>query len=270
MIIEILKKILIEKESLPSSFHVLYLKEALQSEILSFIYSHKEYKDLLFYWWTSMRFILWLNRLSEDLDFVYPWIFVYEKLSDDLKNYFSWLWLHVDSKIQKFRITLKFRNLLDLFWLKYQNSSDLYLKIEISDHLWFCKNFTSKLYPINHLYKSFLVRSFDESTLFSTKLNAVLYRKWEKMTPRWLLYIKWRDFYDLMWYLQKWIQPNINCIQDIETIDELKTKLTQVIESTDFTQVVADIRWLIEDTSMVEFMEEGGKQYILDKIRTLQ
>jgi hypothetical protein len=86
----------------------------------------------------------------------------------------------LDYKVQKFRITLKFRRFLDNFGLKFENSKDLYLKIEISDHFDFCQNHRTKNYPVLYQDKSMIIHSLDESTLFSTKLNAVLYRQWSK------------------------------------------------------------------------------------------
>lgn len=266
MILETLKATLIEHSSKSTAIQIWYLKENIQAEVLNYIYSNKSYSDLIFYWWTSMRFLLWLNRLSEDLDFVKSWEFEYQKLANDLSEYFDWIWLKIDTKVQKFRITLKFRNLLQNFWIKYQNSDDLYLKIEISDHFSFCKNFKTQIYPIDYKDKSIFIKSLESWTLFATKLNAVLYRKREKQTPNWILYVKWRDFYDLFRYLQKWIKPNIDCIQDIETIQDLKDKLINVVNSVDFNLVYSDLIWFLENKSALEFIKTNWKSYIIEQI----
>lgn len=266
MILETLKTTVVEHSSHPVAIQIWYLKENIQAEVLSYIYGNKDYSDLIFYWWTSIRFLLWLDRLSEDLDFVYPWEFNYQKLADDLVNCFRKIWLEIDAKLQKFRITLKFRNLLQNFWIKYQNSDDLYLKIEISDHFSFCKNFKTQIYPIDYKDKSMFIKSLEPSTLFATKLNAVLYRQREKKTPNGVLYVKWRDFYDLFRYLKKWIMPNIDCIQDIEDLNDLKTKLSKTVNNVDFDLVYADLIWFLEDSVALDFIKTNWKSYILEQI----
>ena len=267
MMIEDLKATLIEHSSQPEAIQIGYLKEHLQAEVLNYLYSHSDYSDLIFYGGTSMRFLLGLDRLSEDLDFVKPWIFEYQKLADDLTLYFQRNGLEIDTKIQKFRTTLKFRNLLQYFWIKYQNSDDLYLKIEISDHFSFCKSFKSQIYPIDYKNKSMFIQSLEPSTLFATKLNAVLYRKREKQTPNGTLYVKGRDFYDLFRYLKKGILPNTDCIQDIADLEDLKIKLTNVVNNVDFNLVYADLIGFLENTSALNFMKTNGKSYILEQIK---
>ncbi|MDR0772629.1 MAG: hypothetical protein LBF15_06650 [Candidatus Peribacteria bacterium] len=56
----------------------------------------------------------------------------------------------------------------------------MYIKIEVSNNIDFCKKYETKLYPIFKFNESLVLKSFDKSTLFSTKLNAVLGRTWEK------------------------------------------------------------------------------------------
>jgi hypothetical protein len=51
---------------------------------------------------------------------------------------------------------------LDQFGLKFGNSNDLYIKVEISDHFDFCKEYAIKQYPIIYQNKSMLIKSLDE------------------------------------------------------------------------------------------------------------
>lgn len=48
--------------------------EYLQTIVLKEIYEIPECKDLIFYGGTSLRFIFDLNRLSEDLDFIWKYL----------------------------------------------------------------------------------------------------------------------------------------------------------------------------------------------------
>lgn len=250
----------------PDVIKIWYIKEFLQTIILKEIYEFPECRDILFYGWTASRFLFWLNRLSEDLDFASGGFDKFEELWDFLQKKLKNYWLVVDYKIQKFRLTLKFRELLKSFNMQYGNSNDLYIKIEISEHTEFLKNFEVKIYPIFKHNQSLILKSFDEASLFGTKLNAVLYRKREK--KRWDvgISIKWRDFYDLFWYLQRWTKPNISCIEWIKNFDDLKEKLIETVKNTDFDEVEQDIRNFIEEQNVIDFIKTNWKSYILEQI----
>ncbi|MDD5770505.1 MAG: nucleotidyl transferase AbiEii/AbiGii toxin family protein [Candidatus Gracilibacteria bacterium] len=243
-----------------------YIKEFLQTIILGQIYSLDYAKDLIFYGGTSLRFLFGINRLSEDLDFIGINFLEFDKLGEDLQNYFSNNNIKLNYKIQKFRIILNFKDLLKEFGIKYQNSHDLYIKIEISDNFNFCKGFKTKLYPIFKYNQSLIIKSLDKETIFSTKLNAVLYRNWEKQIGANKISVKGRDIYDLFWYLSNNTKPNINCIEGIENIGMLKDKLVEIISKINFKEVILDVENFLEDKNMLSFMQEYGKEYILEKI----
>ena len=231
------------------------------------MYKDAMYKELLFYGGTAIRFLLWLPRLSEDLDFVWVWFTDFEWLAVKLQTFFrTQKQIEVDYKIQKFRITLKFRNFLNHFDLQYGNSRDLYLKVEISDHFDFCKDAVIKYYAVTYQDKSMVIKSLDASTLFATKINAVLYRQRAKKNADIQKSVKGRDFYDLFWYLQHDIVPNVSCIKDISGLWELKYALTQKIKNTDFGEVALDIKDFLEDTTMLDFIKDHGKEYVMEKM----
>ena len=266
MIVDEIKLELEKYSNKADVLRIWYIKEYLQTIILKEIYEFPDCKDNLFYWWTSLRFLFWLNRLSEDLDFLNPNFNNFEGLWEFLQHRLKNYWLVIDYKIQKFRLTLKFRNLLSEFNIKYGNSNDLYIKVEISANDSPLEKFTVKLYPIFKHNQSLVLKSFDEHSLFATKLNAVLYRKREKKWENTFLSVKWRDFYDLFWYLQRWTKPNINCIQWIQDINELKEKLIEIVKNTDFTQVELDIRNFVEDQNIIDFIKTNWKEYILEQL----
>jgi len=269
MILEYIKKELLAHRKKSDIIKIWYIKEYLQIFILEQIYENDTWKDLVFYWWTATRFLFWLNRLSEDLDFVGVNFEKFDLLWKYLVNFFKTQNILVNYKIQKFRIILNFKNFLSKFNLKYQNSKDLYIKIEISSNIQFCKNYDTKLYPIFKLNRSLIIKSFDKQTLFSTKINAVLYRKWQKETPSWRITVKWRDIYDLFWYLSNNFKPNIDCIDWINDIKILKNKLINIIENINFREVVLDIENFIEDKKLLNFFEKDWKNFLIEKIKEL-
>lgn len=269
MIIENIKYELENHKSKSDIIKIWFIKEYLQTIILSQIYELDYAKDLIFYWWTSLRFLFWLNRLSEDLDFIGKDFNEFEKLWFDIEKFFKKNGIQLNYKIQKFRVIFNFKDFLQNFWIKYSNSNDLYLKIEISDNFDFCEKFETKLYPIFKYNKALVIRSLSKETLFSTKINAVLYRNWEKQIWENKISVKWRDIYDLFWYLSTHTKINIDCIDGIRDIFVLKEKLSSIIEKIDFKEIKYDIENFIEDINIIYFVENNGKDYILEKIKEL-
>ncbi len=266
MIIDNIKKELENNLENADIIKIGYIKEYLQTYVLKEIFELEECKNLIFYWWTSLRFLFWLNRLSEDLDFIWNDFKDFEGLAKKLEKYFWDFWIKINYRIQKFRIILNFKNFLENFDLNFWNSKDLYLKIEISDYFDFCKNYEIKIYPIFKFNRSLLIKSFDKSTLFSTKLNAVLNRKWEKQIWKNKVSVKWRDIYDLFWYLQNDFKPNLDCIIWVKNSEELKQKLIAIINNISFEEVIYDIENFLEDKNLLEFLKINWKEFLTNLI----
>lgn len=269
MIIENIKRELEKHKDKPDIIKIWYIKEYLQTIVLRQIYELDETKNLIFYGGTSLRFLFGLNRLSEDLDFIGQDFQKFEEVAEHFQRFFHSSNIKIQVKIQKFRVILNFKDFLSHFWINFWASKDLYLKIEISEHFAFCKNYQVKLYPIFKYNQSLVIKSLDKSSLFSTKLNAVLYRNWTKQVGEGTISVKWRDIYDLFWYLSNSFKPNIDCIDGVTDMNDLKQRLKTVIEKIDFKEVVLDIENFLEDGTLLEFMKENGKEYILDQIERL-
>lgn len=218
---ELLKRLLETKKETTTLFKRNVLKEYLQVLVLSFIYSHKEYQSLVFYGGSCLRHCFNLPRLSEDLDFVDIRDKVdMNKLAEDIKGFFEKrVGLKIGIRVQKFsqkiRLTVKFPILYELNLAEYPESDFLFLKIEVYKEFDFCKAYQIQIIPLFKFGESVLVRTFDLPTLMATKIRAILYRKWEKTTKdgRILASVKGRDYYDLMWYLEKEVKPNLKCIE---------------------------------------------------------
>jgi len=270
MIKEIIKNHIYESNDKLDIIKVWYIKEILQTYVLDFIYGSEKYKSLIFYWWTSLRFLFNLNRLSEDLDFIWEDFSDFEWLWYDLQNYFKTKHnIDLNYKLQKFRITLKFKNFLEDYNLSYWNSKDLYLKVEISDNFYFCEHYKIKNYPIFKLGKAIIIKSLNVETLFATKINAVLYRKWTKISGNSTITMKWRDIYDLFWYISNKYKVNIDCVEWVWNKEELIKKLIQIIKKINFKNISLDIENFIEDKNILEFFKIWAKQYILDNIENI-
>ena len=264
MIIEQISRVLATKQDLHDKLKIWYIKEVLQAYILSYIYSHVDYGQIIFYGGTALRFCHDLDRLSEDLDFVGVGFSLQDELWHDLKKYFSHYWLTCDIKRQKFRTTLKFRNILKHFNLSFGNSIDLYVKIEISTHFDFATDYKEEFFARHKYGQSILIRSFRIEDLMWTKLNAVLYRAWTN--ERQGVSFKGRDIYDLYRYLAKKVKPTIGCIEWVESYKQLKDMLTKKIKSINFSEAILDIQSFIENEKQLPFFKEYAKTFMLWEI----
>ncbi|MBU4057012.1 nucleotidyl transferase AbiEii/AbiGii toxin family protein, partial [Patescibacteria group bacterium] len=194
-------------------------------------------------------------------------------LARDLKNYFKKNTdLNPIAAVQKFRIYLKFPLLHEMKLSKESESDLLFLKIEIFSDFNFCRNYKSEIVPLFKFNKSILAKTFDFPTLMSTKIRAILYRKWEKTDKKGksIIKVKGRDYFDLMWYLDKGIKPNINCIENIKNEDELKEKLLKIIEKVDPKSIKLDLESMIEDQNFIKNLSKNIKniltRQIIDKL----
>ena len=145
MLIETIRKELEKHFDKSNVIKIWYIKEYLQTFILKEIYEYEWTKNLIFYGGTALRFLFWLNRLSEDLDFVGTDFNDFDGLWLKLQKFFKTYDIKVNYKIQKFRIILNFKDFLNNFNLTYWKSKDLYIKIEISDNIGFCKKYEIKI-----------------------------------------------------------------------------------------------------------------------------
>ncbi|MBU0722785.1 nucleotidyl transferase AbiEii/AbiGii toxin family protein [Patescibacteria group bacterium] len=244
-------------------------KTYLQILVLDFIYSHPKYSQLIFYGGSCLAHCFNLSRLSEDLDFVdLKKKIKIKELAADLELFFQKNTdLKVKTKTQKFRIYLKFPVLqeLELTEIRQDESNFLFLKIEIFNEFNFCKNYKTEIIPLFKFNRSILIKTFDLPTLMTTKLRAILYRKWEKTDKIGKIFIKakGRDYFDLMWYLQKNIKPNIKCLEEINNQSVLKEKLLKIIASVDSKSIQLDLESLIKDEKFIKNLSKNIKEILI-------
>ena len=256
---EIMENILRENSGEPELYLRVLLKEYVQILALDFIYSHSEYKSLVFYGGTCLAHCFGLPRLSEDLDFVDTDKSVdLDIFANDLEKFFKKkINLPVSVRKQKFRVELKFPILHELGLGNTSDTNLLILKVEVFSDFNFCKNYKTEIKPLFKFNKSILVKTFDLPTLMSTKIRAVLNRKWEKTNKsgETIISVKGRDYFDLMWYLQKGVKPNMDCLE-VDDISTLKVELLEMVKKLDTNSVVLDLENFIADK---EFVRNLGK-----------
>jgi len=246
-------------------------KEYLQIVVLDFIYSHPAYSRLLFYGGSALAHCFGLQRLSEDLDFIDETKNVnVSGLAKDLEDYFSARTdLEVTTTVQKFRIYLKFPVLRDLGISTRDETDFLFLKIEVYSKFDFCELYTTDIRPIFKFNRSVLIKTLDLATLMATKIRAILFRKWEKTDKRGTttVKVKGRDYFDLLWYLQKGIKPNLSCIEGFDTMEALKEKLLAMVDRIDTRSIQLDLEALIDNPNFVKNMSRNMKPILEREIK---
>lgn len=241
------------------------LKEYLQILALSFIYGHSQYQDLIFYGGSCLRHCFGLPRLSEDLDFIALDKLDNAALAQDLKAFFKKeLDIEIKAKVQKFRVYLKFPILHELKLSQMSESDLLFLKVELFSEFTFCKDYTMETIPLFKYGKSVLVKTLDLPSLMATKLGAILHRKWERTSKSGevLASVKGRDYFDLMWYLQKGVRPNLQCLGDHFTLEKLCEKLLSIVRMVDAKSIQYDLEGLIADRAFLANLTKDIKQIL--------
>jgi len=242
------------------------LKNYLQIIFLDFIYSNRKYSQLIFYGGSSLAHCYNMPRLSENLDFVdLKKEIEIPKLAKDLEMYFKKNTdLEAKAVSQKFRTYLKFPLLRELGLAGKSESDLLFLKIEIFNEFDFCTDYKIETIPLFKFNRTVLVKTFDLPTLMATKIRAVLMRKWEKTdkSGKILATVKGRDYYDLLWYLEKGIIPNYRCIEGIDNKEELKEKLLSAITKVDARSIRIDLESLIDNPELVKNLSNNIKEIL--------
>jgi predicted nucleotidyltransferase component of viral defense system len=193
---------------LPLETKRILLKEVLQAYVLDFLYNHPKYRRLNFYGGTCLHVVYELNRLSEDLDFDNSAGIDLANLPDDLTGLFrkSLQYDLAEIKSQRgendiLRVTIKLPVMNELRLSPYRNEA-LHLKVEVSHHKQIA---VIQNTPIFYLGRSFVPYHFSLETMMAGKMIACLERNFQRGRDG--AFVKGRDYYDLLWFMQKGVQP---------------------------------------------------------------
>ena len=235
------------------------LKEELQFYVLDFIYHHPEYNKWIMYGGSALRICYDLDRMSVDLDFEVSndvdSDFLNE-LREEVKKHFLKVY-GADSEFLRVTVTnnrgikLKFNvgSLIPGF-----SSEWVDVKIDIN-HFPAPANVTTERIPQNHGQLSFVIRTYNLSSLMASKIAAIFLRGTRGIGKA-VYEEKGRDIYDLLWYMSKKIVPdldylkakNVNEAKDYRTLfTKLAVKMNSVSEENlknDLTPLFLDPRYI--------------------------
>ena len=240
MIVESLKKIIAQNGRLKRNDYLLnLLKEELQAHILNFIYTTKDYQELIFTGGTCLRKVYGLDRLSVDIDLDSEQAWAgRQELASALSAWFrkEHRLSGVEATVRKESVKIK---LTDIGRMLPEISRDvLFVTLDISN-AWTEACRTEKN-MISTTRASFIVKNYDLPTRFANKIAAFLHRNFFVGRGQGVPF-KGRDVYDLFWFCQRSkkisysLRPNFPRLFELlktnnrrEILDEVKEKVNSI------------------------------------------
>ncbi|MBU1078304.1 MAG: nucleotidyl transferase AbiEii/AbiGii toxin family protein [Spirochaetes bacterium] len=264
-------------KDIPENQRLNHLREYLQLVILKVISDSGYKKNITFTGGTALRITQKINRFSEDLDFSLTdkKAYNFEKLLESINrglNKYGFDFTFGKSKDTTVNSAfIKFNDLLYPLHLSFQKGQKLSVKLDVDTNPPKGADIKEFIYS-DRFY--FLINYFTLESLFALKLHALLYR----------VYIKGRDYYDLMFFLNKKIVPKFdlfkNAVKQTDPRDtyqnskEVFSKLENRIKKMDEKKIKNDLRPFIlkpEELNMITkknllLFWEQYKEAVGDKI----
>lgn len=246
------------------------IKEVMQEIVLCGLSKSGFFNEAAFYGGTALRIFYNLDRFSEDLDFS---LLVKDK-DFDLSKYFpklretvSSFGLHVDielkTKTKDSNVKSAFLkgDTIEHFLLFYPDekiqginkNEKVKIKFEIDTMPPEMATYETKFRLLPTPYS---VKLYDESSLFSGKIHAVICRSWKSR-------VKGRDLYDYVFYLSRNTHFNLPHLKeklidsgyidenDKITCDDVKNMLISRFQEIDYEQAKEDVIPFIKDISVL-------------------
>lgn len=192
------------------------LKEYLQHAVLDFVYNSTKYSHLVMYGGTLLRICYDLPRMSEDLDFQTSQPLNYAEFEEDIVNHFRRTYnleIAVSSNTERATgtdmLALKFDILRDL---GFSGWSVLKLRFDVNvfENI---SAYRTEVIPKTKDTFSYVIRTYPLTTLMASKVGAVFNRVTRNIGGQ-MADCKPRDVYDLMWYMEKKIIPDMAYLKE--------------------------------------------------------
>lgn len=245
-------------------------KEELQFYMLDFIYHHPTYSKWIMYGGSALRICHGLNRMSVDLDFEIDHscteIFLNE-LKENVVQHFSQQHA-LGADMLAIKVTHR-RGLLLRFTIGDavgidHPSKQVHVKIDLN-HFVAQKTVTERI-PINHDQLAFVIRSYNMSALMASKIAAVLLRG-TRGVGKATYEEKGRDIYDLLWYMEKKIVPDLDYLIakniDITDLRALFNRLTLQMNKVSEENLRQDLSPLFLDRTYIQnWLSQWHESYL--------
>ncbi|MFH1797914.1 MAG: nucleotidyl transferase AbiEii/AbiGii toxin family protein [Candidatus Omnitrophota bacterium] len=252
------------------------LKEELQFFVLNFIYHHSEYNKWVMYGGSALRIIHGLDRMSVDLDFEVSHEITknfLDKLKKEIENHFSRMYStnqdFLTAKIITGRgLRLKF-NIGEALRLGHPSNQ---VRVEIHLNHFTAPKTGIDRRPINRGQLSFVIVSYNMSTLMASKVAAIFLRG-TRGVGKAFYEEKGRDIYDLLWYMNDKIVPDLEYlsaknVKEAEDLRVLFDKLTVKMNHVSDVNLKQDLLPLFMNRSYIESWLKNWRESYLQLLET--
>jgi len=235
------------------------IKEELQYYVLDFIYHDSEYQKWIMYGGSALRIIHGLDRMSVDLDFEIGekvTFVLLKNLKSGLERYFL-----DDCGVGKDILTVKItanRGITLKFdigkRLGLGTASDwVHVKIDLNNFV--APKTVTERRPIAHGQFSLVILVYNMSALMASKIAAILFRE-SRGVGNAVYGEKGRDIYDLLWYMEKRIVPDLDYLnaKNVSTADlkDLFVKLVSRVNGVSQENLKNDLTPLFDDPIRID------------------
>ncbi len=232
------------------------IREYLQVLILKAIYQSKYGSSLSFMGGTCLRICHDLKRYSEDLDFTLDNKtpkYSFQELNQAVITFLENTDFEVETKISEDKTVqksfIRVGKILHLFGISGLKSHKIHVKLEVDINPVKILPTEIETFFVTKFNEMFPILKHSDNTLFAGKLCAVFNRE----------YVKGRDFYDLLWYLNRKEKINLSYLNNAmkqagikmkfkdanEVIDKLRTKIATV----SIEDIMKDLSRFLEDST---------------------
>jgi len=213
----------LKKDGVSESSTINHLKEYLQIATLNYIYNSKKYSSMVMYGGSVLRICHDLPRMSEDLDFQTNKKMDIKEIAKDIEKYYeSEFGFNITTTVREGNSGTKTLYLKFLVVKELELSGVTYEKIKLRIDINFfdrVEKFKREKRSIVKDKYSFLINTYTLSTLMASKIVAILRRKKRNIKGK-ESQCKPRDIYDLLWYLDRKIVPNMEYIKGFPNLEE--------------------------------------------------
>lgn len=247
------------------------VKEVMQEIVLCALSKAGFFNEAAFYGGTALRIFYHLDRFSEDLDFSllikdedFDLSIYFPKLKEIVKSFGLNVEIEIKEKTKDSNIQSAFLkgDTIEHFLLFYPDdliqginkNEKVKIKFEIDTMPPGCATYEIKYRLLPMPYS---IKLYDEASLFSGKIHAIICRSWKSR-------VKGRDLYDYIFYLSRNTQFNLPHLQEklidshyidanvIISCDDIKKMLIERFNEIDFEQAKEDVIPFIKDPSVLD------------------
>lgn len=262
------------------------VREILQQAALFGLERHGFFEKAAFYGGTALRILYGLDRFSEDLDFT----LLKTDEQFDFSPYLEGMRKELESLGYKMEISKKTKGVDSGIQSAFMKVNTIQLYLTVGEEL---KN-KSMLHPNEKIqiklevdttppphfrYENrlvlnpapFYVLSLTQSDLFAGKMHAIIFRAWKAR-------VKGRDWYDLIWYIQKKIPLGLRYLQSCmvqsgdwpldERLDRdaVISLLGQKIDAIDWEAAKSDVRPFIVNPEILDIWSASFFRQLLEHL----